>query len=94
MEDYEITHKDYLRVLKRRPDDTVILIKVLYKGKKKWFDYKKADNINFSQVLKAIIIFKHNNPIFVRTLDDEYAMQQVNMKKKKNNGKFYKKYKK
>jgi len=106
MEDRNLTHKDYLRVIQKRliksPNDETMFLQVLHRNKKKWSMYTDPNEINFDDVDKAIVVFKEGNPMFVRTLDDEYAMQNVNLAKKnntyqkknnyqKNNRKYYKK---
>ena len=95
MEYHEITYKDYLRTVQKRlhyrPEDKVIFLKVLYPSKKQWIRYEDAKKIDFNKASKVIIVFKTGNPMFVRTLDDEYAMRKVNLMKQKYHNKYYKK---
>jgi len=88
--DNEITFKDYLRVKAKHPDDKIIMFKVLCKDGN-WNNYNSVEEVDFEKAIKVILVFKKHNPMFVRTLDDEFAMEQVNrFKKKYQNNKFIK----
>lgn len=80
--DNEITFKDYLRIKAKYPNDKIIMFKVLLKDGN-WNNYNSVEEVDFEKAIKVILVFKKHNPMFVRTLDDEYAMEQVNRFKKK-----------